>query len=76
MEFTEYRSKVLQSLWLRARERCSLNERSILGLPGFSTGAMDNFCANHWKCEYPIGVCVSVMLYYIEGLVEDAVLAC
>lgn len=68
MEFSKYRSQALKALWVRVRGEYLCDERSIVTQPGFSTWQIDDICATNWKHENPIGVCVTVLLYYVESI--------
>ena len=68
MEFSKYRSQALKALWVRVRNEFLCDERYVINRSGFSTWQIDDICAVNWKSGNPVGVCVSVLMYYVEGL--------
>lgn len=72
MKFTEYRSQALKALWVRVRSEYLCDDRSVINRPGFSTHDIDDICAVNWRHDNPVGVCVSVLMYYVESLMVEA----
>jgi len=61
MNFTEYRSQALKGLWAKG-----FNDSVICKSPRFSIGIVDNICANNWKADNPLDVCISMLYAYIR----------
>ena len=61
MNFTEYRSKCIKKLWK------IFEADYVCRLPGFSTWRIDDICANHWKHEYSIKLCVEQLTEYLKN---------
>ena len=61
MNFTEYRSKALKGLWLKG-----FNRDNICGHRKFRISRIDNICANNWKTDNPISICIAALYSYLK----------
>ena len=68
--FSQYRSNSLKRLWSRVKKELGLERIAVGAIEEFSTWEVDDICANNWRPDNPVEVCVGVLLEYIDDIVD------